>query len=345
MEKQTMATRMRNSTGNYLRGFGGVIACAAVTICLGLVAGTAQGQAAAQQPPAGAGPAMMRKTPVAHQTFPSAMAASEALVAALQSDDQQTLMKVLGPGGKDIISSGDETEDKNNRSDFVMKYQQMHRLVTEPDGTTTLYIGAENWPSPIPLMHAAGGWYFDTATGKKEILYRRIGKNELNAIQVCRELVDAQKEYNAKAHDGDSTNQYAQKFFSDPDKHNGLYWTVASGEEQSPIGPLVASAEAEGYAHDNENHQAQPFMGYYFRVLKTQGASAPGGARSYLVDGKMTRGFAFVVYPAEYRSSGVMTFIVNQDGIVYEKDLGAKTAEIAKALTKYDRDATWRKAD
>jgi hypothetical protein len=348
MEKQTMATRMRSFTGNYFRGFGGVIACAAFTICIGLLAGAAQGQSAAQQSSAGTGPAMVRKTsvrtPVAHQTFPSAMAASEALVAALQSEDQQALLKVLGPDAKDVISSGDETEDKNNRSDFVTKYQQMHRLVTEPDGTTTLYIGAENWPSPIPLMHAAGGWYFDTAAGKKEILYRRIGKNELNAIQVCRELVDAQKEYNAKTHDGDSANQYAQKFFSDPDKHNGLYWTAASGDEQSPIGPMVASAEAEGYAHD-ENHQAQPFMGYYFRVLKTQGAGAPGGARSYIVDGKMTRGFAFVVYPAEYRSSGVMTFIVNQDGIVYEKDLGVKTAEIAKALTKYDRDATWRKAD
>jgi Protein of unknown function (DUF2950) len=348
MEKQTMATRMRNSTGNYFRGFGGVIACAAVTMCIGLVAGAARGQAAAQQSPAGAGPSTMRKTsakpPVARQTFPTAMAASQALVAALQSDDQQALMKVLGPEGKEIISSGDETQDKNERSDFVMKYQEMHRLVTEPDGTTTLYIGAENWPTPIPLMHAAGGWYFDTAAGKKEILYRRIGKNELNAIQVCRELVDAQKEYDAKTRDGDSTNQYAQKFFSDPDKHNGLYWTAASGGEQSPIGPLVASAEAEGYSHD-ANHQAQPFMGYYFRVLKAQGANAPGGARSYLVDGKMTRGFAFVAYPAEYRSSGVMTFIVNQDGVVYEKDLGARTAEIAKALTAYNRDATWRKAD
>jgi Protein of unknown function (DUF2950) len=344
-----MATRMRKySTGNYLRGFGGVIACAVVTISIALAAGTVRGQAAAQQSSAGAGPAMMRKTSakpvVTHQTFPSAMAASEALVAALQSDDQQALMKVLGPGAKEIIMSGDETQDKNERSDFVMKYQQMHRLVTEPDGSTTLYIGAENWPTPIPLMHTAGGWYFDTAAGKKEILYRRIGSNELNAIQVCRELVDAEKEYNAKPHDGDSTNQYAQKFFSDPDKHNGLYWTAASGDEQSPIGPLVASAEAEGYAHD-ANHQAQPFMGYYFRVLKAQGANAPGGAKSYLADGKMTRGFAFVVYPAEYRSSGVMTFIVNQDGVVYEKDLGVKTAEIAKALTAYNRDATWRKAD
>jgi hypothetical protein len=251
---------------------------------------------------------------------------------------------VLGPDAKDIISSGDETQDKNDRAEFVQKYEQMHRLVKEPDGTTTLYIGAENWPTPIPLMRNTSGWYFDTAAGRKEILYRRIGKNEMNAIQVCRELVDAQKEYDAKAHDGDSVHQYAQKFFSDPDKHDGLYWTVAGGEEQSPIGPLVASAEAEGYKRDT-NREAQPFMGYYFRVLKAQGAKTAGGARSYLVNGKMTRGFAFIVYPAEYRSSGVMTFIVNEDGIVYQKDLGVKTAVIAKTLTRYDRDATWRKAD
>ena len=199
------------------------------------------------------------------------MEASKALIAALQSDDQSAMLKVLGPDGKDIISSGDETQDKNDRAEFVQKYEQMHRLVKEPDGATTLYIGAENWPTPIPLMHTASGWYFDTAAGKKEILYRRIGKNELNAIQVCRELVDAQKEFKTKAHDGDSVNQYAQKFFSDPDKHNGLYWTAAAGEEQSPIGPLVASAEAEGYKRDT-NHEAQPFMGYYFRGANGAGS-------------------------------------------------------------------------
>lgn len=344
-----MASRIWNTNGKYFGGLSGVIAGCALMTCSGLLVGAANGQTSGQQSPPAAGTSMMRKTAakapaVAHQTFPTAMDASKALVAALQSDDQSALLKVLGPDAKEIISSGDETEDKNSRTEFVQKYEQMHRLVKEPDGTTTLYIGAENWPSPIPLMHTPGGWYFDTAAGKKEILYRRIGKNELNAIQVCRELVDAQKEFKTKAHDGDSVNQYAQKFFSDPDKHNGLYWVAAAGEEQSPIGPLVASAEAEGYKRDT-NHEAQPFMGYYFRVLNAQGPNAAGGAKSYLENGKMTRGFAFIVYPAEYRSSGVMTFIVNQDGIVYEKDLGVKTAEIAKSLTKYDRDATWRKAD
>ena len=278
------------------------------------------------------------------KTFPSAAEASKALIVALQTNDQTALLSILSADAKDIISSGDEVEDKNNRDAFVQKYQQMHRLVAEPDGTTTLYIGAENWPTPIPLVHKGSAWYFDTAAGKQEILYRRIGRNELAVIQVCRELVDAEKEYYAVPHDGESGNQYAQKFYSDPNKHNGLYWEPAPGEAESPIGPLVASAAAEGYTRD-PNRKPQPFQGYYFRLLRGQGANAPGGAQSYIVAGKMTRGFAFLAYPAEYRSSGVMTFIVNQDGIVYEKDLGRRTAEIAKTLTQYDRDATWHKAD
>jgi Protein of unknown function (DUF2950) len=278
------------------------------------------------------------------QTFSSAAEASTALVSALQSNDQQALAGILGSDAKDIISSGDETEDASDRAQFVEKYQQMHRLVTEPDGTTTLYIGAENWPTPIPLAHQANSWYFDTAAGKQEILYRRVGKNELAAIEVCRELVDAEMEYDAQPHDGDKNPQYAQKIFSDPGKHNGLYWETASGETTSPIGPLVASAANDGHS-EAIGQQPQPFQGYYFRILKGQGAKAPGGSRTYVVDGKMTRGFAFVAYPAEYRSSGVMTFIVSQDGIVYEKDLGPRTAEIAKTLTRYDRDASWRKAD
>ena len=278
------------------------------------------------------------------KTFPSAAEASKALIAALQTNDEVALLGILGPEGKEVISSGDPIEDKTSRAEFVQKYQQMHRLVVEPDGTTTLYIGAENWPTPIPLVHKGTTWYFDTAAGKQEVLYRRVGRNELAVIQVCRELVDAEKEYYAEPHDGGSGRQYAQKFFSDPNKHNGLYWEPASGEAESPIGPLLASAAAEGYTQD-PNHEPQPFDGYYFRILTGQGANAPGGARSYIVDGKMTGGFAFMAYPAEYRSSGVMTFIVDQDGIVYEKDLGPRTAEIAKTLTRYERDATWRKAD
>lgn len=314
----------------------------AAVAALGLVASLAAAQAGGEkgQPDASAhSEARKSAGPQAGQeTFPSAAEASHALIKAIRANDQAALLKVLGPNGKEIISSGDDTEDKQDRDEFVQKYHRMHRLVIEPDGSTTLYIGAENWPTPIPLMRKGAAWYFDTAAGKQEILYRRVGKNELAAIQVCRELVDAEKEYHAKAHDGDAP-QYAQKLFSDPGKHNGLYWEESGGEAASPIGPLVAAAsEASG------NQKLQPFQGYYFQILKAEGGKGRG-EHSYIEDGKMTRGFAFVAYPAEYRSSGVMTFVVNQDGIVYEKDLGPKTAQIAKKLTRYDRDASWRKAD
>ncbi|MFY9675340.1 MAG: DUF2950 domain-containing protein [Terriglobales bacterium] len=268
------------------------------------------------------------------KTFSSAGEAANGLITAVKANDETGLLSILGPDGKEIVNSGDPAEDKDHRQEFVRKYEQMHRLVTEPTGATTLYIGAENWPTPIPLMHKGNQWYFDTAAGKKEILYRRIGKNELSAIQVCRELVDAQKEYYAQGHDGEAGNQYAQKLVSDPGKHNGLYWQASSTSGESPIGPLLASA-----ASGQQPGEEAPFQGYYFRILTSQKTG------SYIVDGKMTRGFAIVAYPAEYRSTGVMTFIVDQNGIVYEKDLGSRTEQIAKSLTRYTRDATWRKAD
>ena|SRR5579862_1128265 len=276
------------------------------------------------------------------KTFGSAAEASHALVKAVQSDDETALLSILGEDAKELISSGDPAEDKSNREEFVQKYKQMHRLVNEPDGTTTLYIGAENWPTPIPLVHNGNAWYFDTPAGKKEVLYRRIGKNELAVIQVCREMVDAEKEYYSKPHDGDSEQQYAGKLSSDPGKHNGLYWETSAGQQESPIGPLVAAAAADGNPA-NPEQKPQPFMGYFFRILT--GQKTAKGSRSYVVDGKMTGGFAFLAYPAAYRSSGVMTFLVDQDGIVYEKDLGPRTAAIAKGLTRYDRDASWRQAD
>ena len=215
----------------------------------------------------------------------------------------------------------------------------MHRLVNEPNGTTTLYIGAENWPTPIPLMRSGAAWYFDTDAGKKEILYRRIGQNETSTIGVCQELVAAQKEYHSAPH-----NEYAQKIFSDEGQHNGLYWKAAEGEPQSPIGPLVASAVAEGYVNGRDGAPT-PYRGYYFRVLARQKRTTSSGARSYIVNGKMTEGFAFVAYPAEYRSSGVMTFIVNEDGVVYEKDLGQKTEALAKAMKEYNPNSSWHEAE
>ena len=272
------------------------------------------------------------------KTFSSAEEASNALVTAQRSNDEKALLDILGPDGKQIVSSGDETEDAESRANFVRRYQQMHRLVKEPDGTTVLYIGAHNWPTPIPLVNKGNLWYFDTEAGKKEILYRRIGRNELSAIRVCQELVAAQKEYSAEH------KEYAQKIFSDEGQHNGLYWKATGGETQSPIGPLVAAAFTEGYAKSQAG-ALTPYRGYYYRILTRQGKNGPGGAKSYIENGKMTAGFAFMAYPAEYRSSGVMTFIVNEDGVVYQKDLGKRTDVLAKALKEYNPNSTWRKTE
>jgi hypothetical protein len=272
-------------------------------------------------------------------TFSSAEEASTALVTATQNNDEKAMLDILGPDGKQIVSSGDETEDASNRANFVQSYQEMHRLVKEPDGTTTLYIGAENWPTPIPLMKNGKSWYFDTEAGKKEILYRRIGQNEMSTINVCEELVQAEKGYHSTEH-----KEYARKIFSQEGQHDGLYWKAAEGEVQSPIGPLVAWAVAEDNAMSQDG-ALTPYRGYFFRILMRQGIHAPGGANNYIVNGKMTRGFAFVAYPAEYRSSGVMTFLVNEDGVVYQKDLGNKTEDLAKDMKEYNPDSSWQKAE
>jgi Protein of unknown function (DUF2950) len=271
--------------------------------------------------------------------FSSPEEASAALVAAMQVNNEKELLAILGPDARQIVSSGDETQDAESRASFVQRYQEMHRLVKEPDGTTTLYIGAMNWPTPIPLESKGGSWYFDTEAGKKEILFRRIGRNEMSTIRVCQELVAAQKEYYST-----QNGSYAEKIFSDEGQHDGLYWKAAAGEAQSPIGPLVASAVAEGYAKGQAGPPT-PYRGYYYHILTRQGKNGPGGAKSYLADGKMTAGFAFVGYPAEYRSSGVMTFIVGQDGVVYQKDLGKKTEVLGKAMKEYDPNSTWQKAE
>jgi hypothetical protein len=269
------------------------------------------------------------------KTFLSPEDASKALATAAQNNDTKAMLEILGPDGKQIVSSGDETEDARHRANFARKYQEMHRLVREPDGTTTLYIGAENWPTPIPLVSKGNSWYFDTEAGKKEILYRRIGRNEISAIRVCQELVAAEKEYYSANH-----NEYARKIVSDEGRHNGLYWKATGSEPLSPIGPLVALAVAVEHAN-----AATPYRGYYYHILTRQGKDGAGGTKSYVVNGKMTEGFAFVAYPAKYRSSGVMTFIVAADGVVYQKDLGKKTDVLAKAMKEYNPDSSWQKAE
>ena len=283
--------------------------------------------------------------PAGQKIFSSPDEASRALIRAVQAGKEEDLLEIFGADGKEIISSGDPAEDQKSRETFAEKYQEMNRLVTEPDGTIRLYVGAENWPMPIPLVNRKNLWYFDTNAGKEEILFRRIGRNEIATIRVLQELVAAQKEYYSKPHDDDGVKQYAQKFVSDQGKHDGLYWNTSNRETESPIGPLVAYAGSDRYAKKPSLLPSTPFQGYYFRVLTSQGEHASGGAKHYRVHGKMTRGFAFLAYPAEYANSGIMSFVVDQDGILYQKDLGPKTADVANALREYDPDKTWVKVE
>jgi Protein of unknown function (DUF2950) len=276
------------------------------------------------------------------RTFASAEDASRALFGAMQAEDEQAALNILGTAGKDILSSGDSQEDLDARVSFVVKYQEMHRFVTEASGTVTLIVGAENWPFPIPLVKSNGSWYFDAAAGKDEIIFRRIGRNEIAAMDACRELVDAQKQYFARP-PVDLPKQFAQKLVSDEGRHNGLYWHGSDDEFDSPINPLIAYARQNLPTDQVGEHV--PFNGYMFRILTSQGPHAPGGAKNYIADGKMRAGFAFVAYPVEYHSSGVMTFIVDQSGTIYEKDLGPNTTKLAQAMTAYDPDSTWHKAE
>lgn len=271
------------------------------------------------------------------QTFSTPEGASHALYTAARNNDEKALLEIFGAEGKQVLYSGDEAEDAESRATFLKGYEEMLRLVQEPDGTVTLYIGAKNWPIPIPLVSRGKGWYFDTEAGKQEILFRRIGRNELSAIQICRELVSAQKKFWQQEH------AYAQRIFSDEEKHDGLYWEVSGNQPESPIGPLVAKAAADGYAVNRGG--AIPYRGYFFRIFTSQGKHAPGGAKSYVAEGKMSGGFAFVAYPAEYRSSGVKTFLVGADGLLFEKDLGKNTEAIASAMKQFNPDSTWQKTE
>ena len=278
------------------------------------------------------------------QTFASPGDAVLAIYNAVKSGDQQSLNAILGLSARQVLHTGDAVADKKMADDFVRRYDQMHRVVIEPDQTAAVYVGAENWPMPIPIVkNGSGAWYFDTEAGMKEILFRRIGTNENDAIEVLHTLVDAQREYASVVQDGDKSKHYATKFVSDEGKHNGLYWKTSDTETPSPIGPLLVDAAGQGY--DIQQGKQTPFHGYYYRMLTAQGAAAKGGAFSYLVNGELVRGFAFVAWPAEYRNSGVMTFIVNQDGVVYEKDLGQETEKLWAAMSAYNPDKTWRPAD
>jgi Protein of unknown function (DUF2950) len=278
------------------------------------------------------------------KTFPAPGDATLALYNAVKSNDSQAVAAIFGSNSNDILHTGDDVADKNMAENFIRRYEQMHRVVIEPDQTATLYIGAENWPLPISIVKTSGGaWYFDTESGKKEILQRRVGTNENDAIEILHALVDAQHDYASEPRDSDKTKHYALKFISDEGKQNGLYWKTGDTEPASPIGPLLVSATNEGY--NPQQGKATPFHGYYYRILTRQGPAVKGGAHDYVVDGKLIRGFAFVAYPAEYRNSGVMTFVVNQGGVVYQKDLGLQTSDLAAAMKEYNPDETWEAID
>lgn len=277
---------------------------------------------------------------VQQKNFASAEEAVKAAIAAARANNEKDLLAIFGPQAKELMTSGDPVADQQRRAQFLKAYDEKNRLVNEGENTI-IVIGSNDWPFPIPLVKKGEGWVFDTAKGREEILNRRIGQNELDAIQVSLAYVDAQREYAMKDRDGDGLRAYAQKFRSDAGKKNGLYWEAKAGEEQSPLGPLAARARSEGYGQNKPADKPVPYRGYYYRILTAQGKDAPGGAYSYIVKGKMIGGFALVAYPAEYGNSGVMSFIVNHGGKVFQKDLGKSTATVATAMKEYNPDKTW----
>jgi hypothetical protein len=296
-------------------------------LCCVLVAGCAK---PASHESAAAGP----------RSFDSPDEAARALYDAASSRDTQGVMSIFGPSAKDFLISGDATQDNAAFAAFTKAYDQMHRWGKLQGDGLVLTVGVDNYPFPFPLRHAASGkWLFDAEGGREEFLARRIGDNELTVMDVMSALADAQAEYFSVPRDGSGAQQYAQRFVSTPGTHDGLYWPGTAGDSESPLGPLLARATAEGY--DASSPAPTPFHGYYFRILTEQGQHADGGARSYIVDGRMTGGFAFLAYPAEYRRSGVMTFLVDQSGRILQQDLGPETPDVAPAIRAYDPDPAW----
>jgi hypothetical protein len=272
--------------------------------------------------------------------FDTPEAAVAALVGALEKNDLAQLTGLLGQGSEDLLSSGDAVQDASDRATFLAAYGAKQALVDEGPDRKTLVIGENDWPMPVPLVKRDGKWVFDGEAGIDEMIYRRVGANELGAIDVCRGYVSAQLEYASEGRDGDPAGIYALKLISDEGMHNGLYWPTAEGEPESPAGAFVAAAAAEGY-RAAEGDARTPYHGYYYRMLYAQGANANGGARDYFKGGLLTEGFALVAWPADYGSSGVMTFIVNQDGVVFQKDLGEDTAIAVESIQVFDPDSTW----
>jgi len=279
------------------------------------------------------------------KAFISPQEAVSALAAAVQEDDDAELAAILGPGSRDLISSGDSVADRNGRGRFLKAYEEKHGIEYESDVRAVLSVGIQDYPFPIPVVQRGNVWFFDTESGKEEILNRRIGRNELATVEVLHAYTDAQREYAARDRDGSGCPEFAQQFTSSKGKRDGLYWEAEEGEEESPLGPLIAKAAEAGYAGRLDTEDPEPFHGYYFKILKAQGEHANGGAFDYVVNGRMILGFSLAAYPARYGASGVMTFIVNHEGVIYEKDLGEDTAERVAAMTEYNPDETWTRCE
>lgn len=278
------------------------------------------------------------------KAFGSPEDAVTAMAAAFRTNDPKQLSAIFGSDGDELVFSGDEGADAQVRQKFVKLYDEKHSIVKEKSDKATLLLGKNDWPFPIPVIKDGDQWVFDAESGAEEILNRRIGANELSAIQVCKAIGDAQQEYALRDPDGDGVNDYAQQFPSDPGKRNGLYWPPVANEPPSPLGDFVAQATAEGYVRRQEG--PTPYHGYYYRILKGQGPHAPGGAADYVVKGKMTLGYAVLAYPATYDNSGIMSFIMGSDGVVYQSDLGENTAKVAGEIKVFDPDPKkWKKVD
>ncbi len=313
----------------------------AAVLGLGFAFGGLPVAAAAQTPAAVSAP-----SPAAsQQNFASAGDAVNALVKALQANDQKALLAIFGPGGEKLVASGDPVADATARQQFLALYAESHVLTPQPDGSVTLVAGNDGWPMPIPIVQVDGHWQFDATTGAQDIVDRRIGRNELLTIQTLLSAVAAEQDYFARMKQANGTGAYAQRLYSTQGQHDGLYWDAAAGEPDSPMGPFIAQAEDEGYPGAAQKGVQVPYHGYYFHLLKYQGPDAPGGFVNYIQNGKLTGGFAFMAWPVVYGSSGIMTFIVDQDGIVFQKDLGPETIKTVATITAFDPDLSWARID
>lgn len=324
MENRAMTSCLKDKTIQTLRG------CRLLAVVLIIFTGMSVGNSFAE-----------KTSPDQGQGFNSPQEAITAIISATRKLDTEKALAILGPDAEELIFSGDKVQSQEGADDFLQKYDEKHHLEMTNPTSATLIIGKGEWPFPIPIVKVGENWFFDVAAGKDEILNRRIGENELNVIQVMLAYVEAQLEYAGKDRDGDGVREFAQKVTSDAGKKNGLYWLVKDGEELSPLGLFIAEATSEGY--DLKSGEPQPYHGYYYKIMTRQGKKAPGGAYDYIVNGNMILGFGLVAYPAKYGISGIMTFAVNQEGVVYEVDLGEKTAKLVNKRRKYNIRKNWQK--